>query len=455
MIKVIHGEAYFKPEDKQIILDLMKSQCSAMRSSYQAIHKHRLDLNNIRKYVKNNYSRFLNARYIYDAVMLAFSNPHEKVLFGGKRLWKKLQTGSITKQDWIQIRNNQLYSRGESNKDHFGNANIQCQKYDILKVNDPSQRGKWIQGKLFIPDKFKDFDHTCYTVRLIYKNDKFQTKISYEIDDPEIITAKTNGMIGIDTNPDGVALSETDQHGNLLKHFYIRKQRIQYAQKDKRDYDTRLLAKEVVDYAKSVGKDITLEKLKFKTNDKNKKKSKTKKAKKFNRMKSNFKHRGIIISIIARSKKDGVQTHLKNPAFTSVLGNLKYRKMYSLNSHTAAALVIARRGQGVKEKLNFKINKVKSRKTKKSKTISEKGPKFNLEGRGFKTVITHKSMNYLMLLGKSILATLTASGLVPDQLSGIGPSTGETPVSESYSITGRVGVDFLDKNQPGIRKSSF
>ena len=40
-----------------------------------------------------------------------------------------------------------------------------------------------------------------------------------------------------------------------------------------------------------------------------------------------------------------------NPAYTSFIGHYKYEKMYGLSVHNAAAMCIARRGLGLKEKL--------------------------------------------------------------------------------------------------------
>lgn len=54
----------------------------------------------------------LNQRYVADAVLEASKVTQEHALFGGKRLWKKLQTGSISKKKWLQRRNSTLYSRG-------------------------------------------------------------------------------------------------------------------------------------------------------------------------------------------------------------------------------------------------------------------------------------------------------------------------------------------------------
>ncbi|MEW6064244.1 MAG: hypothetical protein ACOY3U_13550, partial [Bacillota bacterium] len=47
-----------------------------------------------------------------------------------------------------------------------------------------------------------------------------------------------------------------------------------------------------------------------------------------------------------RALREGVPVFKVKPAFTSVIGILKYQHQYGLSSHQAAALVIARRGLG-------------------------------------------------------------------------------------------------------------
>jgi hypothetical protein len=41
-----------------------------------------------------------------------------------------------------------------------------------------------------------------------------------------------------------------------------------------------------------------------------------------------------------------------NPAYTSVIGKVKYKEMYGVTTHEAAAFVIARRGLGFNEKIS-------------------------------------------------------------------------------------------------------
>jgi hypothetical protein len=93
-----------------------------------------------------------------------------------------------------------------------------------------------------------------------------------------------------------------------------------------------------------------------------------------------------------------------NPAYTSKLGKLKYKKMYSLSDHEAAALVIARRAMGLNERKDFsaclvenKIQLNKSRKVTKtsltkhsSKSVQRTKPNLEqvqLVGRGFSMTI--------------------------------------------------------------------
>jgi hypothetical protein len=47
-----------------------------------------------------------------------------------------------------------------------------------------------------------------------------------------------------------------------------------------------------------------------------------------------------------RALREGVPVFKVKPAFTSVIGILKYQHQYGLSNHQAAALVIARRGLG-------------------------------------------------------------------------------------------------------------
>jgi IS605 OrfB family transposase len=414
MRRIAHGSVWFKPEDEARILELMRLQCSAVRSAYQSIHKHGLKGNDVRKRVKKNYMSLLDQRWVNNACTTASMINHDRALFGGKKAWRELISGCLSKSEWVGYRNNQLWSRGDKSK--HGNPHIRLDG-DKLLVRDPA--GKWICGKAFVPKKFKP-DLSCYDARLICRNGKFQVMLGWEQTAP--IPVHVKDAIGLDTNPNEVAMTEVKQDGNLLSHRYLRTQRIQFASQDKRDNDIRLLAKEIVEEAIVKGKKLVVEQLNFG--------DKRKGCRKFRRMRSNYLYRKILEAVKSRAARCGVELVEVHPAFSSILGELKYEKMYSLNRHAAAALVIARRGMGFQERQDFTV----------TSTVKGKSG-LNLEGRGHGIVLSLKAYSWL---GECFLkpkpARLTASCPAPSSILGIGHSVGETPTGESNPTTGRIGV---------------
>lgn len=416
--QIAHGTVWFPEPVKTRVLGLMKAQSSAARSAYQAIHKHGLKGNSVKQYVKRNFMSSLNQRYISDAVSRVAAIEDKGVLFGGKQAWKDMREGKLSKEAWQERRNGQLYSRGDRTKS--GNPNIRVVGSRLL-VNDPSSRGRWLEGRLFIPDKWKPV-LDCYDVRLLYRVGKFEVKVSWtESDTPKLPTVA--GAIGVDCNPDGVAVVEVTGDGNLKQHRYEREQRIQFASREKRDYDIKQLAVRVVDVAKEAWKPLVVEKLNFSPDNRQKG------YRKFRRTKANFVYRQMLTAIKSRATREGVPLIEVQPAFTSILGNLKYAKPYSLNRHAAAALVIGRRGMGLLERQDFTVMQEE-----------DENAKLNLVGRGFKIALTQKAYSFLQVCGlKEKPAGHTAPALAPGSRPGIGASVGEIPTGESTGTTGHRG----------------
>jgi len=329
---IAHGIAYFKdPGAIKALKGLMLHWGSCRRSAYQAIHKHGLHGNDVKIHCKKNYMEALNQRYVADAVSEAQSTQQEHALFGGRKLWRQFIAGKVSKRKWRTRRNNTLYSRGDRAKS--GNPNIRVVGQELW-INDPSERGRWIKGNLWLN---KLINPECYDARIQLKDGKFHVTISWDEQPVPVVTSKVHGVIGIDTNPDGLALSETNQHGNLQSHIYLKNDRIQFARWGERDYDIKQMAIKAVDIAYSAGKPLVIEQLKFGRNNKAH-------TKKFHRMAHNFIYRRLIEAIKSRAAKMGVEVIEVPLAYTSVVGKLKYKKMFSLSVHNAAALVIGRLG---------------------------------------------------------------------------------------------------------------
>lgn len=426
MRAVAHGEVWFPPDAAARVAELMRLQCSATRSAYQAIHKHGLSGNAVKVYVKRNYMRPLNQRYVADACAVASGIKQEGALFGGRRAWKRLQSGALTKKEWRDGRNSRLYSRGD--RATSGNANIRIAG-DQLLVNDPGEHGRWIDGRLFVPEKWREglSKTPLYNVRIARRNGRFFVMASWEEAPPPVVTDRSKGVLGVDANPAVVAVADVSADGNLLGHRTIGSQRLPFASKTKRDNDVRLLAKRVVDEAARLGKPVAVERLRFPPG------SRQAGWRKFRRAKSNFVHRKILDAVESRAARSGVEVIHVNPAFTSDLGELKYAQMYSMNRHAAAALVIGRRGAGFLERQSFTVTVAPD---------ASGSNRVNLEGGSRSLYLTPRA--YSWMRGRFLhpkLADLTGPGPAPGSRPGIRPrvSSGLTVPNESRVVGSSAG----------------
>ena len=71
----------------------------------------------------------------------------------------------------------------------------------------------------------------------------------------------------------------------------------------------------------------------------------------YSRMLSSFAYGKVKAYFISRGYRKGVEVHQVNPAFSSVIGRVKFMERYGLSVHQAAALVLARRLLGCSERI--------------------------------------------------------------------------------------------------------
>ena len=62
-------------------------------------------------------------------------------------------------------------------------------------------------------------------------------------------------------------------------------------------------------------------------------------------------YKALLQKIEIVAKRNGIQVIKVNPAYTSIIGKLKYAPLYNIDKDTAGAYVIGRRGLGFKERL--------------------------------------------------------------------------------------------------------
>jgi hypothetical protein len=70
---------------------------------------------------------------------------------------------------------------------------------------------------------------------MIKKNDKYYCHITFELSKAEVTCTGHYGMIGIDTNPNGLALTMIDNKGNYKWHTYLKQHELLYAKGKRRE----------------------------------------------------------------------------------------------------------------------------------------------------------------------------------------------------------------------------
>ena len=161
-----------------------------------------------------------------------------------------------------------------------------------------------------------------------------------------VVTDRRRGAIGVDLNADHLAVAETDASGNYVNAFSV--PLVTYG-KSQRQVEAIIgdAVANVVDYAREVGKPIVIEKLDFRQ----KKAALEGESRRYSRMLSSFSYGKIKAYFLSRGYRQGVEVHQVNPAFSSVIGRVKYMERYGLSVHQAAALVLARRLLGGSERV--------------------------------------------------------------------------------------------------------
>ena len=324
-----------------------------------------------------------------------------KVIFGGRKLWEDLAHGRASRKDWRSARRCRLYSRGDETKGGNPNLKISCEvgkfRLDValshLSVKtgrsvylrqgkrlerDTMSRAPRIRGRLWVPMKYRQllWNHLLsglpYAVELIRgKDERYRPHITLSLTGPRADPDLSRGVLGFDTNPNGLAVCNLDAQGNRVpfpadftvpepgnlgkfpgEHsfgvgrgvLWLKIPELAHAQEHRRDHLVGVLARVLVDAAKALGKPLAGESLAFrKDHDTNRV---------FNRMSSNFPYAKILEAVHRRCRKEGVGFRSGNPAYTSCMGLWKYARREGLSVHQASAKVIGRRVLGLPERFD-------------------------------------------------------------------------------------------------------
>ena len=229
-------------------------------------------------------------------------------------------------------------------KFEYGHENV------LASIRSCNERNK--QQK----NKNSDYKNYGQPLSFLFKRDKkgWRVLVSTAVSKPACITKQELGAIGVDINVDHLAIAETDRYGNPIKSLVIPiniyGKTTNQALACIGDAVTKLVKISI-----DTKKPLVIEKLDFQ-----KKKNALKESDnpKYARMLSSFAYSSIIDSIKSRAWRFGVKVEEVNPAYTSIIGSVKFASRYGLSKHESAALCIARRYQRVSERLPRHLDKI-------------------------------------------------------------------------------------------------
>ena len=303
-----------------------------------------------------------------------------RLCFGSKGLWRKQrhlgQNGYASHQEWLDdwqdARSDEFFvlgSRDETAGCQLCVATVADDGSPTLRLRMPDclagQHGKHliIEGVRFaygheqvLAALDSNADYTRYrrehgekaaratelgqAISYRFKRDKkgWRVFVTTKMMDVPVVTDHSRGAVGVDLNADHLAVCETDASGNYIHAFSV--PLVTYG---KSQHQAEAIIGDavacVVDYARDVSKPVVIEQLDFRQ----KKAALEGESRKYSRMLSSFSYGKIKAYFVSRGYREGVEVHQVNPAFSSVIGRVKFMERYGLSVHQAAALVLARR----------------------------------------------------------------------------------------------------------------
>jgi len=214
-------------------------------------------------------------------------------------------------------------------------------------LREPSNsKDKWITFMIMLLESWQTQNYFAYTLELKLREGEVYGSVSFELPTPEVKYTKENGLIAIDTNasPIHLAIAEVSKTGELLSYQTISLHHLLGLSQNSKDHQEWILAHQIVDLAIEKGKAIAVENLK-----KLRKGTRGDGKAKLRRILHHWNAKKLLQKIKRVAMLKGAEVIEVNPAYTSLIGMLKYAPQLNIDKDIAGAYVIGRRALGFKE----------------------------------------------------------------------------------------------------------
>ena len=332
--------------------------------------------------------RLANLKFRLSGLEADLAAGRVRLCFGSKKLWRRQYdlkaNGYGSREAWLEewrdVRSNEFFvlgSRDETAGCQLCVASVNDDGTLTLRLRMPNSLAGLYGKYLVVPNVRFAYGHEKVLAALgsnteyaVYRREHGEKEarvtalgqaISYrfkrdakgwrvfattELPEVEVTTDRRRGAVGVDLNADHLAVVETDASGNYVKAW-----RVPLVTYGKRHHQAEALIGDavasVVEYARGAGKPLVVEKLDFRQ----KKAVLEGESRRYSRMLSGFSYGKVKAYFISRGYREGVEIIEVNPAYSSVVGRVKFMERYGLTVHQAAAMVLARRLLGCSERI--------------------------------------------------------------------------------------------------------
>ena len=287
------------------------------------------------------------------------------ICVGGNKLFRKqfylnengYNSHEEWKRDWTNARSNQFFVIGSKDETTGCQGCVATLRSDgtislrLRLPNSLASKDKY----LVIPDLQFSYGQDVIEAALLtgqaisyrfMRDEKgWRVFVATAYQAPMQISNRHRGAIGVDINADHLAVAEVDLFGNFINA--TRYDCVTYGKSS--DQAKAIIGdniKQIVARCVITGKPLSLENLDI---EKHKAELENKNPPKCRGI-SSFAYKAIQNMLRAACYRAGIEVIQINPAYTSTIGAVKYAKKYGISVHQGAALAIARRSLGFRER---------------------------------------------------------------------------------------------------------
>jgi len=311
------------------------------------------------------HQRLANLETRLSALIAQKESEDPRICFGSRKLFRKqfnLEINGYRNHDewladWRAKRDSQFYVLGSKDETAGCQGCIATENPDgtfdlrLRLTGSLSEYGKYLHlrgirfgyGADELSQALKSEQALSY--RFIRDEKGWRVMVTTDLPEIKTVSIRQAGAVGVDINENCLAVTEIDRFGNMVATRVI--PLVTYGKSS--DQAKAIIGdavKDLVTQAVEARKPIIIEKLDFR-----KKKAQLEgEHPGRSRMLSSLGYNKIMQCIHSAGYRSGIEVIEVNPAYTSTIGAVNFSKINGISIHQGAALAIARRGAGFRER---------------------------------------------------------------------------------------------------------